>query len=38
VARVDPSAKATVGEKITFAVNAAGMQFFDPGSGAAIWQ
>jgi multiple sugar transport system ATP-binding protein len=38
VARVDPSAKVTVGEKITFAVNAAGMQFFDPGSGAAIWQ
>ena len=38
VARVDPSAKVTVGEKITFAVNAAGMQFFDPASGAAIWQ
>ena len=38
VARVDPSAKVTVGEKITFAVNAMGMQFFDPGSGAAIWQ
>jgi multiple sugar transport system ATP-binding protein len=38
VARVDPSAKVTVGEKITFAVNAAGMQFFDPESGAAIWQ
>ena len=38
VARVDPGAKVTVGEKITFAVNAAGMQFFDPGSGAAIWQ
>jgi multiple sugar transport system ATP-binding protein len=38
VARVDPSAKVTVGEKITFAVNAAGMQFFDPDSGAAIWQ
>jgi multiple sugar transport system ATP-binding protein len=38
VARVDPSAKATVGEKITFAVNAEGMQFFDPASGAAIWQ
>ena len=37
-ARVDPSAKVTVGEKITFAVNAAGMQFFDPDSGAAIWQ
>jgi multiple sugar transport system ATP-binding protein len=38
VARVDPSATVTVGEKITFAVNAAGMQFFDPGSGAAIWR
>ena len=38
VARVDPSAKVTVGEKITFAVNAAGMQFFDPESAAAIWQ
>jgi multiple sugar transport system ATP-binding protein len=38
VARVDPNAKVTVGEKITFAVNAAGMQFFDPASGAAIWQ
>src|SRR6516164_527515 len=38
VARVDPSAKVTVGEKITFAVNAAGVQFFDPDSGAAIWQ
>jgi multiple sugar transport system ATP-binding protein len=38
VARVDPSAKVTVGEKITFAVNAEGMQFFDPASGAAIWQ
>ena len=38
VARVDPSAKVTVGEKITFAVNAAGMQFFDPDSGVAIWQ
>ena len=38
VARVDPSAKVTAGEKITFAVNAGGMQFFDPGSGAAIWR
>jgi hypothetical protein len=27
-----------VGEKITFAVNAAGMQFFDPGSGVGIWR
>ena len=38
VARVDPSATVTVGEKITFAVNAEGMQFFDPASGAALWQ
>jgi len=38
VARVDPSTKATVGEKITFALNAEGMQFFDPGSGIAIWR
>jgi multiple sugar transport system ATP-binding protein len=38
VARVDPGAKVTVGEKITFAMNAEGMQFFDPASGAAIWQ
>jgi len=38
VARVDPAAKVTVGEKITFAVNAAGMQFFDPASGAGIWR
>jgi multiple sugar transport system ATP-binding protein len=37
VARVDPSTRVTVGEKITFAVNAEGMQFFDPASGIAIW-
>jgi multiple sugar transport system ATP-binding protein len=37
VARVDPSAKAKVGERITFAVNTAGMQFFDPETELAIW-
>jgi multiple sugar transport system ATP-binding protein len=36
VARVDPRTKVKVGERITFAVNAAGMQFFDPDSGSAI--
>jgi multiple sugar transport system ATP-binding protein len=38
VARVDPRAKVTVGEKVTFAVTAEAMQFFDPDSGAAIWR
>ncbi|HEY6315352.1 MAG TPA: sn-glycerol-3-phosphate ABC transporter ATP-binding protein UgpC [Streptosporangiaceae bacterium] len=37
VARVDPVTKAKVGERITFAVNAAGMQFFDPETDEAIW-
>jgi multiple sugar transport system ATP-binding protein len=37
VARVDPRTPAKAGEKITFAVNTEGMQFFDPDSGAAIW-
>jgi multiple sugar transport system ATP-binding protein len=37
VARVDPRTPAKAGEKITFAVNTEGMQFFDPESGAAIW-
>ena len=36
VARVDPRTKVKVGERITFAVNTAGMQFFDPDSGSAI--
>ena len=36
VARVDPRTKVKVGEQITFAVNTAGMQFFDPGSASAI--
>ena len=37
VARVDPGVKVKVGEKITFAVNTAGMQFFDPETEKAIW-
>ena len=37
VARVDPSAPVKPGERATFAINASGMQFFDPGSGEAIW-
>ncbi len=36
VARVDPRTKVKVGERIIFAVNTAGMQFFDPGSASAI--
>jgi multiple sugar transport system ATP-binding protein len=37
VARVDPGTPAKVGERLTFAVNTAGMQFFDPESEQAIW-
>jgi len=37
VARVDPSAPVKPGERVTFTINASGMQFFDPGSGEAIW-
>jgi multiple sugar transport system ATP-binding protein len=37
VARVDPATRVKVGEKITFAVNTAGMQFFDPDTEKAIW-
>jgi hypothetical protein len=37
VARVDPGAAVNPGERITFAINASGMQFFDPNSGEAIW-
>jgi multiple sugar transport system ATP-binding protein len=36
VARVDPIVLVRPGERATFAINASGMQFFDPGSGAAI--
>ena len=37
VARVDPSAPVRPGERVTFALNASGLQFFDPASGEAIW-
>jgi multiple sugar transport system ATP-binding protein len=37
VARVDPVTKVKVGERITFAVNTTGMQFFDPETDEAIW-
>jgi multiple sugar transport system ATP-binding protein len=37
VARVEPSTQVKVGEQITFAVNTAGMQFFDPETEQAIW-
>jgi hypothetical protein len=37
VARVDPNAPVKPGGRITFAINADGMQFFDSGSGEAIW-
>ena len=37
VARIDPGAPVRPGERATFAINADGMQFFDPASGEAIW-
>ncbi len=37
VARVDPDSPVKVGERATFAIKTDGMQFFDPGSGEAIW-
>jgi multiple sugar transport system ATP-binding protein len=37
VARVDPGARAKVGEPITFAVKTEGLQFFDPETELAIW-
>jgi multiple sugar transport system ATP-binding protein len=37
VARVAPDTKVKVGEKITFAVNTEGMQFFDMETDKAIW-
>jgi multiple sugar transport system ATP-binding protein len=37
VARVEPSVKVKVGDRITFAVNTAGLQFFDPETELAIW-
>jgi multiple sugar transport system ATP-binding protein len=38
VARVEPGTKVKVGDKITFAVNVAGMQFFDTETEQAIWK
>jgi multiple sugar transport system ATP-binding protein len=37
VARVDPKTPAKPGDKITFAVQIDGMQFFDAETGSAIW-
>jgi multiple sugar transport system ATP-binding protein len=37
VARVDPASPVKVGERATFAIKTDGMQFFDPGTGEAIW-
>ncbi|HUB37731.1 MAG TPA: sn-glycerol-3-phosphate ABC transporter ATP-binding protein UgpC [Streptosporangiaceae bacterium] len=37
VARVDPRTPAKAGERLNFAVDVDGIQFFDPDSGAAIW-
>jgi multiple sugar transport system ATP-binding protein len=37
VARVDPKTPVKAGDRITLAVDVAGLQFFDPESGAAIW-
>ena len=37
VARVDPTTKVKVGERITFSVNTEGMQFFDMETDKAIW-
>jgi multiple sugar transport system ATP-binding protein len=37
VARVDPRTPAKAGDRVSFAVDVDGIQFFDPDSGAAIW-
>jgi multiple sugar transport system ATP-binding protein len=37
VARVDPKTAVKAGERISFAVDTSGLQFFDTESGAAIW-
>jgi multiple sugar transport system ATP-binding protein len=37
VARIDPKTPVKAGDRITFAVDADGLQFFEPESGAAIW-
>ncbi len=37
VARVAPTTKVKAGDRMTFAVNTEGMQFFDPDTDKAIW-
>jgi multiple sugar transport system ATP-binding protein len=37
VARVDPATRVKVGDKLTFAVNTTGLQFFDTDTEQAIW-
>lgn len=37
MARVAPDTKVKVGERMTFAVNTEGMQFFDMETDKAIW-
>ena len=37
VARLDPATRVKAGQRFTFAIDPGGMQFFDPGTGAAIW-
>ena len=37
VARVEPGTRVKVGDKLTFAVNTAGLQFFDSDTQKAIW-
>jgi multiple sugar transport system ATP-binding protein len=37
VARVDPRTPAKAGDRLNFAIDFDGIQFFDPDSGAAIW-
>jgi multiple sugar transport system ATP-binding protein len=37
IARTDPNAKVTAGERFTFAITTDGMQFFDPDTETAIW-
>jgi multiple sugar transport system ATP-binding protein len=37
VARIDPGSPVTIGQQARFVIRAEGMQFFDAGSGEAIW-
>jgi hypothetical protein len=37
VARVDPATMVKAGDNLAFAVNADGVQFFDPDTETAIW-